>query len=122
MSENYKKYGDQNYKWAFEDTTRPTIPGMRISEMKIDGEPEFSETGQGDEGLTTVVVKTAPDSDKLNFTASGYLLDGEDFRDNAETFTHEGRFFIIMKKGRAYNHKGLQMCDFTGESYKLVTS
>lgn len=120
MSDNYKKYGDQSYKWAFEDATAPAIPGMRITELNVDSEPEFSESGQNEEGLTAVLVKTASDSDKKNFSGSGFLLDADDF-DGAEGFEFRGRYFIIMKKGEKYNHRGLQKCDFSGESYKLIT-
>jgi len=122
MSDNYKKYGDQAYKWAFEDVSRPTIPGMRITEIKLEGEPEFNEKGQGDEGLSVVRVKTAAGKDVLTFTANGYLLDADDFQNAAESFEWRGRFFVILKKGEAYNHKGLQMCDFSGESDVLITS
>lgn len=121
MSENYVKYGDQSYKWAFEDATRPAIPGMKITEMKIEGEPEFNEKAQGDEGLSVVRVKTEAGKDVKTFTASGYLLDAEDF-DGASTFEFRGRFYVILKRGEAYNHKGLQMCDFSGESDYLIQS
>lgn len=119
---DYVKHGDQSYKWAFEDVTAPEIPGMRITELNGDAEPEFTAEAQNSEGLTATFVKTETAKDKKTFTASGFILDAGDFDSNASNFEFNGRFYIITKKGAKYNHRDFQKCDISGVSYALITS
>jgi predicted transcriptional regulator len=116
---DFTKFGDPQYKWAFEDAAAPVVAGMKITELNLDTEPEFTAEAMNENGLVAAFVKSGADKDKKNFSASGFILDADDLL-ASESFQFRNRFYIILKKGEKYNHRDFQKCDISGVSYALI--
>ncbi len=115
---NFTQYGDQTLQMGLPDAIKTLIPGMAVTSLKPNWEPEFIDRATGTEALT---ISVAVGEDKIMFEGSGYLIDEADFTAN-KSFTYNNRLHIFVKKGGAFEAGKFQKCDFSTESYSLITS
>ena len=114
---NFTQYGDQTLQFGLPEAIKTLIPGMAVTSLKPSWEPEFIDRAPGAEAL---IASVAVGKDKTMYEGSGYLIDEDDFRAN-KTFTEGDNFHIFVKKGGTYEAGKFQKCDFSTESYVLVT-
>jgi hypothetical protein len=119
--DNVNKFGDQTKRWAFEDITAPVIAGLKVTKLTLKGKPTTNVTGEDQEGEPDIRVVSKRDSFERTIDVEGFLLDEAAFRDT-ESFTYDGRFWIVNDDGETYDHKALQMGSFSAVSNKKITS
>ncbi len=119
--DNLNKFGDQTKRWAFEDKAAPVVAGMKVTKYTPKGKPTTNVTGEDQEGEPDTRIVSKRDSFEREADIEGFLLDEAAFRET-ESFTYDGRFWIVVGDGETYEHKGLQMCTLSIVSNKKITT
>jgi hypothetical protein len=126
MAEKFTQHGEQKYIFSFDGqsstaaaTAIETSTGIAPQELDISGEPEFTSEAEGPDGMVKAV---AVGFLKRSFTLTGYLTDKAKFDEEGNTFTHDGKTFIVMNRRLTKNTRQFQKAELTGMSWDGVTA
>ncbi len=117
------QHGNQDYVFGFNDTDAATLAatlGMAPTELRIQGEPEFTASAQDESGET---VSHVVGGESKNFTMSGYITNDTLFNAAAGTgFSYDSQYFIIESVSRDEKNQDFVRGEFTGKSFPRITS
>lgn len=117
----FTQHGNTDYTFGFNDVDAAAIAaaiGLKPQTLSLNYEPEFTAEAQDENGEVASVVVG---QHKIGFTLTGYIVD-EALLKAADSFTYDGRYFII--KGLKIDHANTEFRkgECTGESYAGITA
>lgn len=119
-----KQYGDQNYKFGFNDAEASAIAaivGLTPQEVSISEEPEVE--SEGKDAFNRTVAYVVDDQGKKTLTLNGYVSNSTLFdAAKGKTFTYGGKVYICRTAERGVKKDDFQMGTVTALNFSKITS